>query len=311
MNRRSCLALFQGLVASLWLVIILGCKAQHTPQSSPQRLLEVKGAALDRIPLTGNNVAYLQTIDLHQMRIDHLVGDVDNRKGTKGLYYPSQDHHSSPYFKRLTTAVTRDHYQNQYPTQAFTIINASFFEEYQFSTRLSFPLKQDGKVITAGSSPYGPNLKPADPYYRKVQLRALTWDDQKATILTYNPSNGYPLNLANVKNAVVSYAYRDHPAFVLNHDPENLYHVLGVVNPNDTGKGNRLLIATVNRATLEQAANILRQHGAQGDLMTIDGGISTYLWSTHSGDLILPQVAEGEKVPALPHYLGIRSKLVN
>ena len=42
--------------------------------------------------------------------------------------------------------------------------------------------------------------------------------------------------------------------------------------------------------------------------MTLDGGISTYLWNVKAGNLVLPQVAAGEKVPALPHYLGIRAK---
>jgi hypothetical protein len=190
----------------------------------------------------------------------------------------------------------------------FSIINASFFEDYQRSTRLSFPLKLNGKLITAGSSPYGPISKPADPYYRKVELQALIWDNTKATIAPYNPANGYPLNRAKVQNALVSYRYKDHPAYALAGDPANRYHVLGILNPEDAGKTNRLLIATSDRATLEGAANVLRQQGVKGDLMTIDGGISTYLWSDRAGDLILPQVADGEKVPALPHYLGIRSK---
>ena len=55
-----------------------------------------------------------------------------------------------------------------------SIINASFFEDYKSSTRLSFPIKLKGTLITAGSSPYGPIQKPAEPYYRTIQLKALT-----------------------------------------------------------------------------------------------------------------------------------------
>ncbi len=145
-------------------------------------------------------------------------------------------------------------------------------------------------------------------YYRSIQLKALTWSGDKATISNYSPASGSPLNQSSVKNALVSYAYLDHPSYALAGDPENRYHVLGILSTNNDKKANRLLIATTNRATLENAANILRQRGVKGDLMTIDGGISTYLWSAKSGDRILPQAASGENVAALPHYLGVRSK---
>lgn len=288
-----------------------GCT--QTSQSSflplkPQRLAAVEGATLDRFPAEKGNVIYLQTLDLHKIQIDQLTGKVDRARQAQGFYYPSQGKNSSPFFQRLTVAQVRKDYQQRHRLGIFSIINASFFEEYQKSTRLSFPLKLNGTVITTGSSPYGPIPKPADPYYRNIQLKALIWSNTKATIAPYNPANGSPLNQASVQNALVSYRYKDHPAYALAGDPANRYHVLGILNPTDAGKTNRLLIATSDRTTLERAANVLRQQGVKGDLMTIDGGISTYLWSDRDGDLILPQVADGEKVPALPHYLGIRSK---
>jgi hypothetical protein len=299
----------------LWIALALslgnvGCA--QTSQSStaslkPQRLVAIDGATLDRFSIEKGSVIYLQTLDLHKMQIDQLAGSVDRSRQAQGFYYPSKGQGSSPFFQRLTVAQARKDYQQRHRSGIFSIINASFFEDYERSTRLSFPLKLNGKVITAGSSPYGPIPKPAAAYYRDIQLRALIWDNTKATITPYNPANGSPLDRASVRNALVSYAYRDHPAYALAGDPENRYHVLGILNPKDAGKTNRLLIATTNRATLERAANVLRQQGVKGDLMTIDGGISTYLWSNRAGDLILPQAADGEKIPSLPHYLGIRS----
>lgn len=225
-----------------------------------------------------------------------------------GLYYPNESDESSPFFQRLTVAAVCDRYQAQHPSGVFSIINASFFEDYESSTRLSFPIKVNGALVTAGSSPYGPIEEPADAYYRTVQLKALTWDDEKATISDYDPATGYPLNQPSVQNGLVSYAYQDHPAYVLAGDPVNRYHVIGIVSIDDAESTARLLIASANRTTLQDAAEVLRQRGVAGDIMTIDGGISTYLWSATAGDLVLPQVAEGENVPALPHYLGIRSK---
>lgn len=267
----------------------------------------MNGATLDAISIDRNNVVYLQTLDLRKVQIDQLMGELDNRTA-QGLYYPSAGNESSPFFQRLTVAAIRDRYQMQHPSGIVSIINASFFEDYESSTRLSFPIKVNGTLVTAGSSPYGPIQEPADSYYRTVQLKALTWDDETATISDYNPATGYPLNQPNVKNGLVSYAYQDHPAYVLADDPVNRYHVIGILNIDDAESATRLLIATANRSTLQDAAEILRQQGVTGDIMTIDGGISTYLWSAQIGDLVLPQVAEGESVPALPHYLGIRSK---
>lgn len=279
----------------------------NSSSAPAESLVNVDGATLDKILLERGNEVYLQTIDLHKMQIDQLVGEIDG-EGSQGLYYPAKNDESSPFFKRLTPAAVSDFYQRQYPSGIFSIINASFFEDYKSSTRLSFPIKVNGVLITTGSSPYGPTQEPADPYYRTIQLKALTWDNEKAIISSYDSATGYPLSNPSVQNGIVSYGYQDHPAYVLADDPVNRYHVIGIFQGDDAGEGNRLLIATANRTTLQRAAEVLRQRGVTGDIMTIDGGISTYLWSAALGNLIVPQAAEGEKFPALPHYFGIRSR---
>ena len=302
---------------ALWGLLIVGLictscidgiqQSIHPSSVASETIATVDGATLDKILVERGNVVYLQTLDLQKMHIDQLVGEVDG-EGSKGLYYPGENDESSPFFKRLTVRAVRDFYQQQHSAEIFSIINASFFEEYDSSTRLSFPIKVDGVLITAGSSPYGPIQEPADAYYRTVQLKALTWDDVRASISDYDPATGYPLNQPSVRNGIVSYAYQDHPAYALAGDPVNRYHVIGILNGDAGGTGQRLLIATADRTTLQGAAEVLRQRGVTGDMMTIDGGISTYLWSATAGDLVLPQVAKGENVPALPHYLGVRSK---
>jgi hypothetical protein len=290
-------------------LLVTSCTAHSQSSSSAwQRLAATQGATLDRIRLETGSTVYLQTLDLRQVVIEQLIGPADPNRGTKGFYYPSQNKFSSPFFPRQTATAIRNTYQQQHPSGIFSILNAAFFEEYQRSTRLSFPIKHNGKVITSGSSPYGPTAKPADPYYRTVRLKALTWDASGVAITDYMPRSGFPLTRPSVQNALVSYAYRDHPAYALAGDPPNRYHVLGVLSLHKGAKAHELLIATIERGTLAQAATVLRQQGVQGDLMTIDGGISTYLWSATAGDLVLPQPASGEKESALPHYLGIRAK---
>jgi hypothetical protein len=300
--RAKSIGLWGLLLASF--ISTVSCSPQSKPVE-PKRLVTVEGATLDQFFLAEGNVAYLQTIDLRKMQIDQLVGEVAKEEAAKGLYYPNN---VSPFFKRLTRSEVRNTYIKQHSYKIFSIVNASFFEEYKSSTRLSFPIKVNGALITAGSSPYGPIQKPAEPHYQTVQLKALTWDDTKATVSDYNPETGYPLSQPGIQNGIVSYAYQDHPAYVFNNDPANLYHVIGVFNSNDEAKAHRLLIITTNRTTLEGAAEILRQQGVKSDIITIDSGISTYLWSPQAGELISPQVAEGEKTVALPHYLGIRAK---
>ena len=142
-------------------------------------------------------------------------------------------------------------------------------------------------------------------------MQALVWDDSFAYITDYDPATGMPLNQSSVKNAIVSYQYRDHPAKVLAQNPVNRYHVIGTLDFDGIKGDELLLIMTVNRATLDQAAALLRQLGVKGNIITIDGGSSTYLLNSQQGDIILPQPANQEDNPIfrkLPHYLGFRSR---
>jgi hypothetical protein len=187
--------------------------------------------------------------------------------------------------------------EGRYGARAFSAVNFSFFEDYQPSTQLSFPVKTAGALVSAGSSPYGPVPTARDPYYRMVSLRVLSWDEHQVSIGRYSTATGAPLNDPSVRDALVTYSYLDHPSYALGDDPPNRYQLLGVV-----GK-DRLLIATVEHATLEDAAQFLRRQGAQGDILTFDGGVSTFLWSANRGVLVPITNKDG----ALPHYLCVHS----
>jgi hypothetical protein len=65
--------------------------------------------------------------------------------------------------------------------------------------------------------------KPATTYYRNIRLKALVWDDYRAYITDYNPTNGAPLNKPIVKNAIVTYADNSSGLAI-----RNLPHYLGV-----------------------------------------------------------------------------------
>lgn len=297
--------LFFTLISSLLIA------PTFTPPSSYQPIEVIDGAALYKQELTDGNEAYLQVINLHKMQIDQLITEVDNMGLRQGKYYKGEGEHYSPFFQRKLFEEVTNEYKQLYNDAVFSIINCSFFEQYKSSTQLSFPIKLNGKVISAGNSPYGPISQPMDAFYSKVRLKALVWDDKQAYITDYDPTTGAPLNERGVQNAMVTYKYSDHPAKVLAQNQANRYHVIGTLDFDGIRGDELLLIVTVNQATLDKAADLLRQLGVQGDIITIDGGTSTYLFNSRKGNIMLPQSPNPKDSPSfrnLPHYLGFRKR---
>ncbi|MBD2611148.1 MAG: hypothetical protein RMY62_025105 [Nostoc sp. ZfuVER08] len=296
------------ILSSLWIA------QSFDPLASYQPLQVIDGAALYRKQLTNGNEAYLQVIDLRKMHIDQIIGEVDNMGEKQGKYYQGEGGHYSPFFKNKLFSKVAEEYQQLYANNVFSIINCSFFEQYQPSTQLSFPIKLNGVVISGGNSPYGPVKEPKDKYYRNIRLKALVWDDNQAYITNYDLTSGAPLNQKAVKNAIVTYQYSDHPAKVLAQNQVNKYQVMGTLNKDGVKGDELLLIVTANQTTLDEAADLLRKLGVKGDIITVDGGRSTYLFNPQSGNIIVPQMSNLQANPTfrdLPHYLGFRKKSKN
>jgi len=265
------------------------------------------GAELYKKELPNGNLAYLQVINVQKMQIDQLIGEVDRMAFNKGLYYQGENKYYSPFFKSKLFSEVTGEYKNLYGNGVFSVINCSFFEQYKRSTQLSFPIKFNGQVITGGNGIYGPVKKPKDGQYKNVRLKALVWNDREAYITNYEPQTGKPLNQKEVQNAVVTYEYKHHPAKLISKNPANRYHVIGTLD-KDGRKGNELLaIITVNEATLDAAAKLMREFGVKGDIVTIDGGLSTYLFNPKIGEIMLPQ-SNNIATRELPHYLGFRNR---
>ncbi|MEH2347482.1 MAG: hypothetical protein V7K55_05660 [Nostoc sp.] len=282
--------------------------------SSYQPLQSIDGAALYKKELTNGNEAYLQVINVGKMHIDQIIGEVDNMGLNEGKYYKGEGKYYSPFFKQKLFSEVTDEYKKLYGNNVFSMINCSFFEQYQSSSQLSFPIKLNGVVITGGTSPYGPIKEPKDKYYSNIRLKTLVWDNKQAYITDYNRVSGSPLNQNEVKNAIVTYQYSDHPAKVLAQNQVNKYQVIGTLD-KDGVKGNELLlIMTVKQATLDEAADLLRKLGVKGDIITVDGGRSTYLFNSQNGNIIVPKLSNVQENPTfrnLPHYLGFRKKSKN
>lgn len=294
------ISFFFVMLVNLWI------SQPFTPTSSYQPLDVIDGAGLYKQQLSDGNEAYLQIIDTSKIQIDQLIGEVDNMGLGQGKYYKGEGGYYSPFFKMKLFEDANNEYRELHGNNVFSIINCSFFEQYKTSTQLSFPIKLNGQVITGGNSPYGPIDQPINSYYSTIRLKALVWDDKRVYITNYDPTTNAPLNETSVQNAIISYQYSDHPAKVLGQNQANKYHVIGTLNKDGIAGDELLLIVTANITTLDKAADLLRELGVKSDIMTIDGGSSTYLFNSRMGNIVLPQPANN-----LPHYLGFRQRVKN
>ncbi|WP_341525449.1 hypothetical protein WKK05_23020 [Nostoc sp. UHCC 0302] len=291
--------------------IIIHNAQAFTPPSKYHPLDIIDGAGLYQTRLTNGNQAYLQIIDLRKIQIDQIIGEIDEMGTKQGKYYKKINNFYSPYFQNKPFSNVWNEYNLLYGKQIFSLINCAFFEEYKSSTQLAFPVKLSGQVITGGSSPYGPSSNTANEYYKYIKLKALVWNNKSAYITDYEPKSGFPLNRQSVQNALVTYSYGDHPAKVLGKNPANKYHVIGTLNKDGIPGDELILILTVHQATLDEAAELLRNLGIKGDIITIDGGSSTLITNPRTGALIKPQpvnMIDNPVVRYLPHYLGFRKK---
>ncbi|MCU0544524.1 MAG: hypothetical protein MUE44_20535 [Oscillatoriaceae cyanobacterium Prado104] len=295
--------------AAIGLFIYLANAQSLTPNNSFDPIDVRDGAGLYKKQLANGNAAYLQLIDLRKTQIDQLIGETEEIGEGQGLYYRGANQYRNPFFKRKLFSEVADSYVKTYTERVFSIINCAFFEQYQPATQLSFPVKINGQVIAGGNSPYGPIEQPKDPRYKNIRLKALVWDDRRAYVTDYDPQTGKPLSETEVKNAIVTYKYSDHPAKILANDRTNRYHVMATLDRDGNGGDELLAIITVNKATLEESANLLRELGAPGDIIAIDGGTSVYLFNSKVGNIMLPQSGNGG-TRELPHYLGFRTRLI-
>jgi hypothetical protein len=256
---------------------------------------------------SGNKV-YVQIVDLRTMTLDQVIGREQKPGKNQGIYYQGETQFSSPFFQNmLFSDVQKTVVDASGENRLFSIFNGAFFEQHEAETQFAFPLKHRGKVLTGGNSPYGPRKIPADPQFKDVNLLALVWNPGNVAIIPYSPASGAPLAGETIAEAVVSYDYRDHPAYRYLKDTPNRFHLLGTIDADGKPGDELLAIVTVNQATLDQTAALLRDLGVTGSIMTIDGGASTYLFTPTTGAVTIPAPTE-KASRQLPHYFVIRQR---
>jgi hypothetical protein len=272
------------------------CGAEPAPKLVSSSTIMSGQSRLVTLPNRGS--ARLSLFDVATTAIDHISGPIESADKT-GDYYPASN---SPAFKRLNAQTILSDYQKAHGQQAQALINCSFFERYDPITELSFPIKQAGRVITGGSSPYGPRANPADPRYKNVRLKALVWNDRTIQVVDYDHLTGGILNDPTFPDGLVTYDYKDHPANVLAGDPVGQYQLLGTFATRDGGLPDVLFVLTIIKGRMVEGAAVLKQYGVSGPILTVDGGPSTHLWTAKDGVLIATESKD------LPHYLGFRAR---
>jgi hypothetical protein len=213
-----------------------------------------------------------------------------------GLYVPGS---VSPAFARLDREAVLADFRRRRGRRALALINASFFERYEEATELTFPVKAAGRLVTGGSSRWGPCAAPADPRWAGVKLRALVWDAERCAIHDHDPASHASLGLAD---GLVSYAWRDHPAAVLLNDPVDRHQMLAVAASRPGGPTDTLHVLTVAQGRMSEGAAHLTRSGAQGPVLTLDGGPSAHLWAAGQGALVAARTRR------LPHFLTILAR---
>jgi hypothetical protein len=274
----------------------------------PGAQLYLKSLDSNSFGQSSSNKAYIQLVDLRAMTLEQVIGREQKPGKNQGIYYQGETRFSSPFFQNLLFSdVQKTVVDASGENHLFSIFNGAFFEQHEAATQFAFPLKHQGKVLSGGNSPYGPRQTPADLQFKDVNLLALTWKQGNVMIIPYDPASGAPLTDKTIVEAVVSYDYRDHPAYRYLKDTPNRFHLLGTIDADGKPGDELLAIVTVNQATLDQTAALLRNLGVTGPIMTIDGGASTYLFTPTTGAVTIPAPTE-KASRQLPHYFVIRQR---
>lgn len=243
-------------------------------------------------------------LDLRKIKISQIVSNPINKTNGNGFYSKNS---SSPYFKRYNYS---DIIKQANPN-TFAIINAMFFEQYADSTQLSFPIKVNGKILTGGSSPYGPNQNPKHDYYKNAKLLALVFNTNSAKIITYGTSEKNVFQNDDIQNGLVSYNYKEHPAVIFQNNKVTRFLLVGTLHDKSQKNENQYedewLIVAIAQKTIGEVADILKNVGVKSEIMTLDGGTSVFLYGTKFGLKEAPgfdsNSKDSIKARNLPHYL--------
>lgn len=274
----------------------------------------VDGAVLYSKEVTrGKNkyTVYCQVLDLKTIKLANFIDKSDKIKEGEGKYLAQKELSKSPYFTTYSFENALKQAQKSSKSPIIGMIHGVFFEEFNAATQLAFPIKNNGEILSAGSSPQGPCDNPKLPIFKDIQLKALVWTDSTIAIKNYDTQTGTPLTDTHFPNGFVTYQYTEHPAKLKRPLDADRFLVMGTFGMDTLKADNQLVILIVNRAGLEFAAAHLRQFGVKSDIIAIGGRATTLLYNKNKKilePLGFSMTAEGLSKMQLPHFLFFTKK---
>lgn len=244
-------------------------------------VMSEKGAALYRKDYPKGNPDFVQRVDLSQgAGIELLHGDISETRAGKGVYGGDDPRFQSKslanYWRGFSSA----------NTSAFCVTNGQFFYMKEYPTRLPFPLKKDGKVISDG---YGIKQFPDQKLILEI------WPDH-VNIEKLSKTALYGSSAPDIVAGLTEDASKSPSHFVAR-------TFVGILDQDQDGAFETLLIFNTMTARQSDAADVLRSFGA-ARVMMLDGGGSTQLIcdgeSLISSDRLIPQAIGVLAAPVAP-----------
>jgi hypothetical protein len=214
-----------------------------------------EGVALYQRDSPGGNPDFVQLVHLNQgatVQLRH--GSIAEPGAGQGAYGGD-----NPFFFTQTLEDVWGDFSVQHP-DAFCLSNGQFFSVPAAATRLPFPLKIDGNVVSDG---YGINQFPDH------QLMLMMWPD-RADIVPLSEAALYSSSAPNIVAGLSEEASGRRP----NWPTGRTFVGVGGLRPD--GMYETILIFNSRIARKTDAAGALRSFGAQ-KVMMLDGGASTQL----------------------------------
>jgi hypothetical protein len=243
---------------------------------------------LYRKDYSNGNPDFVQVVNLKAgARLEFLHGDITESRLTKGVYGGADP--------RMTALPIQTYWDQvrQVEEDAFCVANGLFFYMPEYPTRLSFPLKIDGRIVTDG---WGINT------YVGEQLLLELWEDRAAIV---------PLTEMNLRGSTapdliggLTEQANKRAKFSVGRT------FFGIDDRDDDGAAETVLVFSTLSATQTAAAETLRSLGADR-VMMLDGGGSTQLLcrsgSWVESDRPIPQaiaVIPAEEPPISARLIG-------
>jgi hypothetical protein len=202
----------------------------------------------------GGSPDFVQVIDLGQgASLKPLHGSITDPGAGKGAYGGNDAHFRSQTMTAYWQGLSAQ------DTAAFCVVNGQFFYMLEYPTRLPFPLKIDGQILTDG---YGLQDFPD----QKLMLEL--WPG-KADIVALSQQALY----ASTAPDIIAGLAEDAPKAKKRFTGRTF---IGLTGPNSDGKFETLMVFNTKTARQVDAAEVLKSFGAQ-KVMMLDGGGSTQL----------------------------------